>query len=316
VPVSTGIWFFPDSPGAGIVDTITAAEEAGVGAVWLGDEGPARDPFALLAAAARSTSRIRLGVGVTNPYLRHPATTAASAITVHELSGGRMILGIGPGGDLALGPAQVARVRPLEATRRAVRIIRAVSRGEPTEGYTPMEHAIQAPDLPVYVGARSEGFNRFASESADGVLLGGIPRSQLAPTLAWARSVRDIDAALFVNAVFDNDWRERVRPQMIWPILDAPESTRSRLGVTLADVQRAAAALADGDEGPARKVVDDGVLDDMVLAGDPEVVGRRLADELGPLRPTSVGIALLTDDPLAALEPVAVALAVAARRIG
>src|ERR1700674_166270 len=135
--VRTGVWFFPDAPGARIVETIVGAEALGLGEVWLGDEGPARDPFALLAAAALQTRRVRLGVAVTNPYLRHPATTAASALTVHELSGGRMMLGIGPGGDLALKPAEVERTRPLAATRRAVRIIRAVTRAEPTEASTP-----------------------------------------------------------------------------------------------------------------------------------------------------------------------------------
>jgi len=38
---------------------------------------------------------------VTNPYLRHPAITAVTAMTVHELSRGRAILGIGPGGGIA-----------------------------------------------------------------------------------------------------------------------------------------------------------------------------------------------------------------------
>ena len=68
----TGVWFFPDAPSASIVETIVAAEQLGLDEVWLGDEGPARDPFALLAAAAHVTRRIRLGIGVTNPYLRHP----------------------------------------------------------------------------------------------------------------------------------------------------------------------------------------------------------------------------------------------------
>jgi 5,10-methylenetetrahydromethanopterin reductase len=309
--VSTGVWFFPDAPGPAIVETIRAAEEAGLSEVWLGDEGPARDPFVVLAAAAVSTTNIRLGVGVTNPYLRHPSTTAATALTVHELSGGRMILGIGPGGDLALGPAQVERVRPLAATRRAVRIMRAVCAGTATEGYTPVGHAIDAPGMPIFIGARSERFNRFASEAADGVFLGGIPYSRLAPTLAWARSARPIDAAIYVNAVFDADTLEEVRPQMIWPLLDAPDETRTRLGLRIEDVRLAAAALADGDEGPARKVVDDPVLDDLVVHGDPAAVGRQVAERLRGLRPSSVGIALLTDDPLSTIEPAAAALSVA-----
>jgi 5,10-methylenetetrahydromethanopterin reductase len=316
MPVRTGVWFFPDAPSAAIVETIAAADALGLGEVWLGDEGPARDPFALLAAAARATRHVRLGVAVTNPYLRHPATTAASALTVHELSGGRMVLGIGPGGDLALGPAHVQRQRPLAATRQAVRLIRAVSRGQRTDGYSPAPHAIVAPDLPVYVGARGERFNRFASEAADGVFLGGIPRSRLGPTLAWAHSVRPIDVALYVTAVFDRDTLEAIRPRMVYALLDAPEATRSQLGVCRAAAQAAAQALARGDDGPARRLVSDPILDELVAHGPPERVGVEIArrGRVGA-RPGSVGIAFVTDDPRAMLEPAHAALRVAAKEL-
>ena len=77
-----------------MVEFIQQAEDLGLDEIWLGDEGPARDPLAVLAAAALRTSRIRLAVGITNPYVRHPAALAVSMMTVHELSGGRAILGL------------------------------------------------------------------------------------------------------------------------------------------------------------------------------------------------------------------------------
>ena len=292
------------------------AEALGLDEVWLGDEGPARDPFALLAAAACATHRIRLGVGVTNPYLRHPATTAASALTIHELSGGRMLLGIGPGGDLALKPAHVERIQPLTATRRAVRIIRAVSRGESTEGYTPAPHAVVADDLPVFIGSRGEQFNRFASEAADGVFLAGIPRSRLAISASWARSRHQIDIAVYASAVFDPISLEAMRPRMIYALLDAPEATRRELGVSRTDVVEAARAMADGDDRPARKLVDDRLLAELVVYGNPAEVGNCLAERFRPLRPTSIGVALLADDPLSVLERAAAALSVAAHAMG
>jgi 5,10-methylenetetrahydromethanopterin reductase len=313
--VRTGVWLFPDAPGPRIVETIVAAEALGLGEVWLGDEGPARDPFALLASAALPTRRIRLGVAVTNPYLRHPATTAASAMTVHELSGGRMLLGIGPGGDLALKPAQVERARPLTATRRAVRIIRAVSRGEHTEGYTPAPHAMLAPDLQIYVGARGEAFNRFASEAADGAFLAGIPRSRLEATAGWARSIRAIDLAVYASAVFDQASLEAMRPRMIYALLDAPEVTRCQLGVQREAAVAAAQAIARGDDRPARELVDDRLLEELVICGSPETVGHALAERFRPLNPRSVGIALLAKDPRSVLEPAAAALAIAAAEL-
>jgi 5,10-methylenetetrahydromethanopterin reductase len=309
----TGVWFFPGANSGRIVETICAAEGAGLDEVWLGDEGPARDPFALLAAAAMQTTRVKLGVAVTNPYLRHPATTAASALTVHELSAGRMVLGIGPGGDLALKPAQVERLRPLAATRRAVRIIRAVCRGEATEGYMPAPHAVSGPDLPVYVGARGEAFNRLASDIADGVFLAGIPSSRLAAAATWARSTRDIEVAVYVTAVFDKTTLEAVRPRMIYALLDAPEATRRELGVSREAAERAAVAVSQGDDGPARQLVDDRLLDEMVICGDPSAVGRAIAQRCKPVRPKSIGIAILAEDPLSVLDSAAAALSIAAR---
>jgi 5,10-methylenetetrahydromethanopterin reductase len=309
------VWFFPDAPSAVIVSTIEAAEALGLDEVWLGDEGPARDPFGLLAAGAARTRRIRLGVGVTNPYLRHPAATAAAALTIHELSGGRMILGIGPGGDLALGPVHIPRIKPLSATRDAIRLIRAVSRGEATDGFTPPRHGLVGHDLPLFIGARGEAFNRLASEVADGVFLGGIPRSRLQATVDWARWKRPIAISAYPSALFELDRLEAVRPRMIYALLDAPEVTRAALGVRMDDVKHAATALAQGDPRPAATLIDDRRLDEMVIHGSPAVVGHELAQRLRPLQPASIGVALLTDDPLGTLEPAATALAIAAREI-
>src|SRR5687768_13148416 len=59
------------------------------------------DPFVALGLAARETSTLRLGTGVTNPATRHPAAMAAAVASVHVASAGRAVLGIGRG-DSAL----------------------------------------------------------------------------------------------------------------------------------------------------------------------------------------------------------------------
>src|SRR6266511_2445499 len=91
--------------------------------------------------------------------------------------------------------------------------------------------------LPIFIGARGEQFNRFASEAADGVFLGGIPRSRLLPTVAWAHSVRDIAVSAYPAALFDESRLEATRPRMIYALLDAPEVTRCALGVRIEDAR-------------------------------------------------------------------------------
>jgi len=90
---------------------------------------------------------------------------------------------------------------------------------------------------------------------------------------------------------------------------------RAPLGVRLEDARQAARALAEGVPRAARALIDDRLLDELVVHGAPEEVGHALAERLGPLQPTSIGVALLTDDPLGTLEPAARALGIAAREI-
>jgi alkanesulfonate monooxygenase SsuD/methylene tetrahydromethanopterin reductase-like flavin-dependent oxidoreductase (luciferase family) len=85
-------------------DAIVAAEDGGADDVWiddhlLSDEADRDDPklegWATLAAAAASTSRVRLGLLVAANTFRNPGLTAKLATTLDHISGGRAILGIG-----------------------------------------------------------------------------------------------------------------------------------------------------------------------------------------------------------------------------
>jgi probable F420-dependent oxidoreductase len=70
------------------------AEARGYDAIWT-QETAGRDPFALLGHLAGQTTRIGLGVGIAVIYGRDPVAMRGGASTVHELSGGRMVLGLG-----------------------------------------------------------------------------------------------------------------------------------------------------------------------------------------------------------------------------
>ena len=302
-----GLWMFPDHPASLLADVIVAAAPAGLGEVWLGDEGPARDPLVTLAAAPVRTSTIALGVAVTNPYLRHPAATASAFATLAELAGpGRVVLGMGSGGDLALGPTGAVREQPLQRVTDAVRIARAVLRGEATEGYEPPPHSTSAPDVRIVIGARSPGLNRLASARADGVFIGGVPLPMIDVTLGWARSVRPIDVALYPNVALSPGEVELVRPQLIYALHDSPPETLTAVGVAREEVQDAVGAMVTGDDGPARALIDDRRLDHLLVHG---VDACRLADRLAALArrhaPTSVGVAYVGEDPMGALDRVA-----------
>src|SRR5436305_8064266 len=76
------------------VERVTLAEELGYESVYV-THIAGREPLVVLTAYALATERIRVGTGVVPIYTRTPATMAQTAVTLHELSGGRLNLGLG-----------------------------------------------------------------------------------------------------------------------------------------------------------------------------------------------------------------------------
>lgn len=308
----TGVWLFPDRPAPELVRLIVLAEELGLDEVWVGDEGPAREPFAVLAAAAGATSRIRLAVGVTNPYLRTPALVATTMLTVHELSGGRAMLGVGAGGSLSLAPFEVRADRPVDRIRHFLEVAEAVADGRPAPGYRPTATAISAdgrPPVPVFVGARGPRLNQLASELADGAFVSGLPPFRYREVIGWARSVRPIDIALYPSVAFGPEAREHLRPDLVHALADSPPAVRSRLGVSEADLAAALAALLAGDREPAQSLVTDALQEQLMLVGEPDEVGQRLAALVREHHPDSIGLAVTQPDMEDGLHQAARALA-------
>src|SRR3984893_5416951 len=88
---------------AEIVDLVVLAESLGYDSAW-SEEGPGGDQFAILAACAMRTSRIRLGTSISSVFVRTAPTIAMAASSVADLSGGRFILGLGSSLKAQAGP--------------------------------------------------------------------------------------------------------------------------------------------------------------------------------------------------------------------
>ncbi len=88
----------PDPPFSRWLELIQLAERHGFGYAWTYDSHLLwQESVPLLAVAARETSTIRLGHFVTNPATRDPTVLASAYATLHDLSNGRMAMGIGRG---------------------------------------------------------------------------------------------------------------------------------------------------------------------------------------------------------------------------
>jgi hypothetical protein len=118
--------------------------------------------------------------------------------------------------------------------------------------------------------------------------------------------VRRVDVAVYVSVCLDDGDLEDVRPRMIHAFSDAPEELRVRGGLDAGAVNAAALALNAGDDGPARALMVDRVLD-LVLARPGDVVAT-CAGLVRDLQPNSIGLALVGGDPIDQVERAAATL--------
>jgi F420-dependent oxidoreductase-like protein len=114
------------------IDLVRHAEDLGYDSVWTAEAWGA-DAITPLAWIAAQTSRIRLGTGIMQMPARTPAMCAMQSMTVDALSGGRMIVGLGPSGPQVVeGWHGVPYGKPLVRTREYVTILRKIfARQEP-----------------------------------------------------------------------------------------------------------------------------------------------------------------------------------------
>lgn len=169
-----GVLLLQNAPVTVLLDRARRCEAMGFDQVWVGDHfvnpyAPGQDWFdgwSILAALAVATSRVRLGPLVTSVTLHNPARLARMAMTVDHLSGGRLELGIGPGGaplDYTMTGLPVwppgERVARMEETLEIVKSL--LERGSldhagrhyRTEGAVVAPRPVQQPRPPITVGA-------------------------------------------------------------------------------------------------------------------------------------------------------------------
>lgn len=93
----------PGSDRHSVLQVVRRIEESGLSSVWVGDHVafhiPVIESLSLLAFVAAATERIELATGVLLLPLRNPTLTAKMTATIDMLSGGRLQLGVGVGGE-------------------------------------------------------------------------------------------------------------------------------------------------------------------------------------------------------------------------
>jgi len=276
------------------------AEEHGYESLWVTERYFHEETASLLGYLAASTTALRLGVGVVNPYTRHPALTAMTAATLDRVSGGRFVLGLGRSErDVIETRMGMPYGRGRETMEAAVALVRRLLAGERVSETTgPFRvtgarlaiRPVQQP-LPLYLAAIGPKALRLAGRIADGVLL----NAYVSPAyVRWAVGVlheaaraagRDpagIDVACMLVVRLTDDpaalmpsLKERVARLLAEPHVG--EILLETAGFDPGMLPRLRAAEAAGDRENAAALVDEAMVESCYLLGPAAHCRERLA---------------------------------------
>jgi F420-dependent oxidoreductase-like protein len=297
------------------LELIRHAESLGFHSVWTAEAWGA-DAITPLAWIAAQTSKIKLGTAIMQMPARTPAMCAMQAMTVDQLSGGRMIVGLGPSGPQVVeGWHGVPYGKPLVRTREYIEIMRKIfARAEPV-AYDGKEYQIpyRGPgasglgkplrsilhgraDIPIVTATISPKGIELAAEVADGFipiwtsakgLEAFTPMLDKGFAKAGPGGKRDaFEIMPFVNAIVHDDvakCRDIVRPQIALYVggMGARDKNFYNDHVSRQGWPDAAKKIQDlylgGQKNDAVAAVPDDLCDAVCLLGPKE----RIRDQLG-----------------------------------
>jgi F420-dependent oxidoreductase-like protein len=288
---------------------VQEAERLGYDSVWTA-EAYGSDSATVLGWLAGQTSTIRLGAGIFQMPGRSAAMTAMTAATIDQLSGGRMILGIGSSGpQVAEGWHGQRFAQQLQRTREYVAVVRMALARERVE-FHGETLTLPLPDgpgkalkltigtvqeqIPIYLAAIGPKNTALAGEIADGwipTLFSPEHVSELRPLLQEGadrsgRSLEGFDIAPTVNVFITDDLqaaRDAMRP-FIALYVGGMGSRKQNFYNNLVQrygFEQAAAQVQDlyleGKREEAMAAIPDQLIDMVSLCGPADVVRERLA---------------------------------------
>ena len=223
-------------PPAEQFDLVRRVEALGFASVWTGDHvsfhGPIHESLTLLATYVPITSRIRLGTAVYLLALRAPAIAAKATASLDALSGGRLIFGVGVGGEnpkefeLCGVPHRERGARVTEG----IDVVRALWRDSPASfkgRFTQFENVsidpkpVQRPGPPIWIGGRSDAALTRAGRQGDGWMSYVVQPERYAQSVGTIRAAaeaagRRLDGFAFAHLAFITVGRDWESAKTVW----------------------------------------------------------------------------------------------------
>lgn len=300
--MKVGLAFYCDRPARDLAELAAATEQAGFAELWWADHYNTRELATVLALSAIHTSHIRIGSAVTSVMLRHPAVLASLFATLAELSGGRVVAGLGPGGWEVASELNVTAASPLGATREATTMLRQLlagtAAGFPDGRFFPVQRAAlkfgpPAP-VPIYLAGRGPRMLELAGELADGVITHGLAASYLdlvrtrrqAGAVRGGRPPEACEVAMWIEVAIGtrSEAIAALRPRSVLMVGGGyDEGLIPSYGLEPERVLRVRHAVRAGDPARAIELITDDMVDAFNLGGPPGWIAEQLQrlEELG-----------------------------------
>jgi probable F420-dependent oxidoreductase len=168
-----GVTVLPDPPHSRFVELMQLAEQHGFEYGWTYDSHILwQEAYPLLTLLAVHTDKLKLGHCVTNPGTREPTVTASAYATLHDISGGRMVMGIGRG-DSARRIIGYQPVKMAEFEESLV-MMKDLMNGRPVHWNgkdLELTWAKDRPQIPLYVAGYGPRALAVAGRVGDGVII-------------------------------------------------------------------------------------------------------------------------------------------------
>jgi alkanesulfonate monooxygenase SsuD/methylene tetrahydromethanopterin reductase-like flavin-dependent oxidoreductase (luciferase family) len=286
------------------------AEQKGFDTVWQGESRLVRDAMTVMGAYSQVTDRIKFAPGVTNCYTRNVALMAQTFSTLHELSGGRAMLGIGAWWDPLASKVGIDRESPLRYMWEYCTVLRRLL---DLENVTYDGHFIQVDDIeldlvranadprdvPIYIGATGLTMNKMTGELVGKGIVEGVYMNYLIPPEHNERAMEklkegveeqggtidDVDRPQLIAVSMDEDRDvaiDNARGLVTQYIGQQPHITKAsgidpEVGEQIGEELGGWPADAEDIERASRLVPDD-VVTNIVAAGTPEDCVQKVAD--------------------------------------
>ena len=276
-----GIEFVPQIPLKELVRLVKIAEDVGFEYAWITDHYNNKNVYETLALIASETETIKMGPGVTNPYVRSPAISASAIATIDEISEGRATFGIGPGDKATFDALGIEWTKPVSTIKAAIADINTLLAGEKTEAGAALGGVKKVQDaIPIYMGAQGPKMLETAGEIADGVLINAsnpkdyeaaMPMIKKGLAAAGGDKSFDVGAYTATSIGPDSDAAKNAAKIVVAFIAaGSPPPVIERHGLPEGFNEQMGAFLAKGDFGGAIGAVTDEALDAFSVCGTPD----------------------------------------------